>query len=144
MTGRPVDPRIILTARHNPFEIIILLMSLLSGVLNVLGFATSPALAVVTAAIPFYGWVWGFGLILGSGTALASLLYTIPMSLILERIGLTLLATLFTSHAIAIGLAAGTRGLGTALIVGSLAIGSALRVHAISRDIKMIGKAAAP
>lgn len=140
----PASPRFILTARHSPFEIIILLMSLLTGIINLLGFSTSPSLKAVTETLPFYVPVWGGALIAGSATALISIFRTIPMSLILERIGLTLLATAFTSYSFAIVLAAGTRGIGTALLTGAFAAGSVVRVLQINRDIRLIGEAAAP
>lgn len=139
-----VSPRFILTARHSPFEIMVLVVSLLTGVINLFGFNTSPTLEAVTRTIPFYLPVWGVGLVVGAATALVSVFLTIPMSLILERIGLSLLATLFTTYAIAVVLGAGSRGIGTALLVGCFALGSVLRVLSINRDIRLIGVAASP
>lgn len=138
------SPAFVFTARHSPFELVILLVSLLTGVINLAGASTSPSLASVASAIPFYVPVWAAGLVLGSSTALVSAFLAIPTSLVLERIGLSLLATLFTSYAAAIVIAAGTRGFGTALLIGCFAFGSVLRIHQINRDIKLIGRAAAP
>jgi hypothetical protein len=137
------SPHFILTARHSPFELAVLAVALITGVINLVANSTSPSLQAVAAAIPFYPQVWGAGLVLGSTAGLVSVFLKIPMSLILERIGLSLLATLFTSYGIAIGLAAGGRGIGSVLLVGSFAIGSVLRILAINRDIRLIGKAAA-
>lgn len=138
------SPAFIFTARHSPFEIVVLLVSLLTGVINLAGASTSPSLTAVAGAIPFYLPVWGAGLMLGSSAALVSAFLALPTSLVLERIGLSLLATLYTSYAAAILIAAGGRGAGTALLVSCFALGSVLRIFQVNRDIKLIGRAAAP
>lgn len=142
--GPAAGPAFIFTARHSPFEIAFLLMSVVSGVVNLIGGSTSPSLSAFAEALPWFLPAWGAGLIAGGICGLASVFMALPGSLIIERIGLSLLATLYSSYAVAVLFFAGGRGLGSGLLVLCVVVGSVLRILAIGRDIRLIGRAAAP
>jgi len=137
-------PAFIFTARHSPFEVAFLLLSIVVGVVTMFGGSTSPSLTAFTEVLPWFLPAWGAGLAAGGIAGVASVFMTLPGSLIIERIALSLLATLYSSYAIAVFAISGTRGLGTGLLVGCVVAGSTFRILAINRDIRLIGRAAAP
>lgn len=143
MRGHSGEPRgkslVIQSARHRPFEIAILTAATLTGVFS---FFTpkSPSILAMEASIPYYGYVWSIGLILGGGLGLASLLMKIPSTLLVERISMSLLSTLFLAYAFSavfiLGISLGSvGGLLNLLAFGG---GALARAFQISRDLKNI------
>lgn len=136
------QPVIVVTARRRPIEVSVLAISFLTGLLNLL--RPSDALSALSQFVPFYPVIWSVGLMLGAAAGLVGATRELPLSLILERIGLSVLATMFVTYTAAIVTIFGARGWGSAIIVGGLALGVLGRIRQISRDLRSIEEAGPP
>lgn len=131
---------LILSGRHRPLEIAVLLASLFTGLLGLFGTSTR-TVSAIDLMLPGYGWVWFAAITLGSTIALGSLPLKIPSSLIWERIGLSILATFFLGYTFAALTFAGGSGIRGSVYLLAFGLGALFRGWQISRDLKKLAEA---
>lgn len=136
-----VRPLLILSARHRPLEIAVLLASLLTGVFGLFSSTSGQTINSVDRILPGYGWVWYVGITLGALTALVSIFMSIPSSLLWERIGLSILATFFIGFSFASVTFAGAAGLRGSLFLLAFGLGAVFRARQITQDLRMLENA---
>lgn len=136
-----VRPLLILSARHRPLEIAVLLASLLTGVFGLFSSSSGQTVSSIDRILPGYGWVWYAGISLGALVALVSIFMSIPSSLLWERIGLSILATFFIGFAFAAITFAGAPGLRSSLFVLAFGLGALFRARQITQDLRMLENA---
>lgn len=131
-----MDTKLLVRNGRDPFELLFLVAALLVGIAGLLFDASSPNLR---SALPgsLLMW-WQAGLISGALISLYGISYPPPVSLLIERTGLLLLAGLCGAYAVAIIVNA-AEGLATGLFVGFAFSGaSLLRSIQITRDLKRV------
>lgn len=131
-------PVLILSARHRPLEISILVSGLLTGLLGLINYNSAGATRRLDELIPGYTWVFYAGLFLGSSTALVSIFLNLPTSLILERIGLTLMTMFLLGYAVSSIIIYGVVGLSGAWFISFISFGCVGRICQLNRDIKSL------
>lgn len=130
----------ILRSGRNPFEMFLLGACVLSGIVGVLAPAATEG-AVARVLPPWAGSVWYAGLFVGAGISFTGVLLRGLKSLLVERVGLLLLAGFFGVYAFAVFALAGWRGVFVSLFVAAFAVAATARFVQIGRDLK---KAEAP
>jgi predicted benzoate:H+ symporter BenE len=136
MAGKPV---LILSARHRPIEITVLVAFFLVGTIGL--FQPARTVQQLNDALHGWGWLWYAGIALGSSTALLSMIPKIPTSLIWERIGLTIISTFLVGYTFASTMFFGIEGLRASLIVVLFGLGCLLRAYQITRNLRLLEEA---
>lgn len=143
--AKDLYPLVILSGRHKPFEIIILLVAFAIGLTEiVIDVSTTSTTSIIHDLTPHLYLVWNFGIPIGSGVAIIGCYWrTLTDSLLIERIGLIILGTLTFSYGIGI-LLIPTANKGSTFFL--LAIGAAclVRVGQITFELGKIKRALAP
>jgi len=86
---------------RSPFQIVILVFCILTGVIGLATGSASPA-----SLAEVYGhWaaLWNVGVAIGGAGTLAAMFSPVPANLLVERVGMIWLSTLFLAYAVAIG-----------------------------------------
>jgi hypothetical protein len=84
---------------NQPFEVALLVTCVLTGVTGLL---TGNAAPVLQQVLGDHVWVWHAGLVVGSAVTLVAVFLRLPMTLVVERVGMIWLATLFLAYGAAI------------------------------------------
>lgn len=128
---------LLLGSSRSPFQIVVLAACVMAGIVGLLPHQSTSVLDTLAKG---YAHGWYIGLIVGGGLALASLtLRNIALALLIERVGLALLAGLFTAFGISVYFLLGwdlvrTGGI-TTLAFG---IAAAARVWQITHDLRKL------
>ncbi len=131
------QPALAVRSGRHPHEIALLVMSVVIGVLGlVFPGGVSPAPQGTLPGRILYAFF--IGLIIAGATSLFGALRDSLSGLLWERFGLSMLTCLYLAYAVAVLTYTGSRGLTTALFVGSMAVASLVRVVQIVRDIKTV------
>lgn len=132
-------PLLIQSGRH-PFELVILFMCVLTGLAGLLTGSASPAIVII---LHEWSWIWNVSIVLGGiGTGL-SVLCKLPVNLLLERVGMVWLFTLFAAYSAAIFSVDSDRAVTSGGIVLALALAALARVLQITKDLSKLQKALA-
>ncbi|AHH98345.1 hypothetical protein [Kutzneria albida] len=126
---------VIVRSGRNPFEVFLLSAAVLSGGAGLLAQASwSPAVAntLPDGLVP----VWYGGLVLGGVVSVVGVLLNGLVSLLVERVGLTLLGGFAVLYVSVVLVEAGWRGTLPALFVGAFAMACVGRFVTIGRDLK--------
>lgn len=128
----------VLTARHRPFEVLVLIITLLTGLLGLFDLRPTRTMNVIEYFLPGYAWIWYGFIILGAAVSLYSCFLTVPSALILERIGMTILVTFYFGYSFcALFLPAGG-GISSALTLAGFGIAAAFRIRNLNKDIRIL------
>lgn len=128
---------IIIHSGRNPYAIFLLAAIVLTGVSGLISPQhTSPVVAHLLA--PWELAAWYGGLVIAGTVSLAGLFSRGLMSLLVERVGLVVLASLSAMYAVAVVAQGGATLSLAAGTAGSFALASAARVWQIGRDLKEI------
>lgn len=139
-TPMPGDPGHGPIVRHgrNPVAISMFAMLMLSGIIGLVD--PSKASPVLTSVMGGWVWTWHVGLLIGSGTALVGVLILKTLTdVLVERIGVIWLATLFLAYGLIACVSGGTFTTYTGVILGlGLAFGA--RAWQITKDLQRLRK----
>jgi len=119
---------------RQPFEVVILTTCFLSGLVGILTGSYPPA---VVFALHTFAWAYNVCLLLGSSVTLLGVWLKPVISLLIERIGMIWLGTIFLAYGIAITLSSTASVTGGILLYG-LAAACAARAITITRDLQKI------
>lgn len=122
---------------RNPLSITVLLAFFGSGVLGlVLPGQASPSVSEVLGA---WAWVWHAGLAIGAATALVGVLVLKPLNdVLVERVGMVWLASLFLSYFVAVCVADDAFFTTYSGVVLGLGVAFAVRAWQITRDLRAL------
>ena len=142
MQTDPTIPRVgpvpapVLRSGRNPLAISVLLVFLLSGTVGLLTpEASSPILAEV---LGHWVWVWHTGLVIGSSTALLGLALRPLSNVLVERVGMMWMASLFLAYFVAVCVTDDAYFTTYSGVILSLGIAFAARVVQITRDLRRL------
>lgn len=127
---------VIQSIRHRPFEVVIVFTVLLTGIAS--SFNKSPVVAAIEQTLPFYGYVWNIGLILSGTVGVISIIMNMPSTLIVERISMSLMATLFIAYGFTVVFIIGTSSIAGVLSLFAFGTGAFARIIQITGDLKKI------
>jgi hypothetical protein len=127
--------------RREPFELWLLAACCASGLAGLL--APGRAAGVLALLPPWERYTWSAGLLLGGGTALAGVIAASPVGLLVERIGLCVLAGWCCGYGAAVVGVAGLRGTVAAAFVLGFAAACAVRAWQIGRQLRAAATGAA-
>jgi hypothetical protein len=122
---------------RSPFQIVILVACVLTGLVGLITGSSSPA----SIAEVYGDWavLWNVGVVLGGVGTLGAMFSPVPANLLVERVGMIWLATMFFAYAVAIALYNDpdrvVAGLGTDL---ALATACLVRAYQISRQLALL------
>jgi len=120
---------------RNPFEVLMLCACAIAGAAGLIAPAASSN--AITATLPHWEVVcWYSGLLAGGVISLAGVFARGVTSLLVERVGIILLACLMLAYALALFVQVGIRGTLPALITGLFAVACAVRFVYITADLK--------
>jgi hypothetical protein len=130
-------PPVVVTGRHRPHEVTLLVFCALLGVAFVAG--ARPPGSVEEAIPSWLRWTW-YLLLLVSGTAglVSLLLRDVYLALVMERGAMFGQAAAFTVYALAIFALGGWQGLAAGGLCAALATASVWRFRQVSRDIRLV------
>ena len=121
--------------RH-PFEIVVLVALILLGVGGLLSGSARQTSSTGELLGPVWTVLWDSVLIVGSGTALVGLFLREPLSLLIERIGMYVLATACGAFGVAVIASGELAYLRTGTIFLAVAITALYRIGQLTRDIR--------
>lgn len=125
---------------RSPFQIVILISCILTGLVGLITGSSSPA----SIAEVYGDWavLWNIGVVLGGAGTLGAMFSPVPANLLVERVGMIWLATMFFAYGVAIALYNDpdrvVAGLGTDL---ALATACLVRAYQISRQLAALRQA---
>lgn len=125
----------VLRSGRNPFEVWLLGACIVTGAA---GFLTSQAVsgAVARALPPWAGTLWYASLFVGASISFTGIMLRGLKSLLVERVGLLLMAGFGLVYAAAVVLSAGWSGLFVAVFVAGFAAANISRFVQIGQDLK--------
>lgn len=132
----PYRRALLINSGRQPFELVILAVCVLSGLSGLLvPGAQSPA---IVAALGEWTWAWYVGLTLGGAVPLVGVWLKMPTCLLIERVGMVWLSTLFLAYGVGIAFVADSRGVTAAAFTAGYGLAAAARVWQISRDLRKL------
>ena len=128
---------IVIRSGRNPYAIFLLVACVLTGVSGLISpRLTSPVVAHLLASWELYAWYGG--LFASGSVALAGLSARGLTSLLVERVGLVVLASLSAMSAVAVAVQGGAALSFSSAFVGCFAVASVVRVWQIGQDTKKL------
>ena len=133
---------LVLRSANSPFQILTVVACLISGVAGL--FPHEPS-GVIDQLANGGTQIWYVGLIIGAAIALGGRFFQLPMSLLVERVGLFLLAGLMLGYGVGIYLVVGWERARTAgVIIAAFGVACAVRSWQIGRDLERLRRALTP
>lgn len=130
----------IVRSGRNPLSATVLAVFAVSGVLGLLD--PSQASPILRGVLGHYVWIWHGGLVIGSATALVGVTVLKPLNdVLVERIGMVWLATLFLSYFVAVCANDSAFFSTYSGIVLGLGLAFAMRAWQITRDLRRLHRA---
>lgn len=126
---------LVITSGRQPFEVMLLVACVLSGIAGLFGAGSRTIEAVVTPpwALMFHG-----VLAAAATLTLAGIFLHLPLNLLIERAGLLIMSWLLLTYTAALyGLAARQVGVAGA-VIGAFGVASVVRAWQISRDLNKL------
>lgn len=120
---------------RQPFEVVILVTCFLSGLAGVL---TGNFPEPIVRMLHSYAWAYSVSLGLGAIVTLVGVFLKPVVSLLIERVGMVWLGTIFLAYAISVSVQVDGRGITGAILLYGLALATAARAITITRDIRKI------
>src|SRR2546430_17175936 len=133
---------LILASSNSPFQILTVVACLISGVA---GLFPHESTGVIDQLADGGALIWYSGLALGAVIALVGRFFQLPMSLLVERVGLYLLAGVMLSYGFGIYLLIGfERARLSGVIIVAFGLACAVRCWQIGRDLQRLRRALTP
>lgn len=129
---------LLIQSGRQPFEIVILMTCIISGLVGLLVGETSITLQKVLGD---WTWTWSLSLFLGSTISMVGVCLKPPLCLLTERIGMMWLGCIFLAYGLAIALTGEARIITSATLVLGLGIAAGTRSFQISKDLRKISLA---
>lgn len=131
------DPQPVVRTGRNPLAISMVLVFFVSGVAGL--FSTEVSSPTLSAVLGSYVWLWHTGLIIGAGTALVGILLLKPlMDVLVERVGMVWLASLFLSYFVAVCVNDDAYFTTYSGVILGLGIAFGARAWQITRDLRRL------
>jgi hypothetical protein len=139
-SGVRMMPRaLILRSANSPFQILTVVACLISGVAGLFPHEPSGVIDQLTGGGAL---IWYSGLILGAAVTLGARFFDLPTSLLVERVGLYLLAGLALSYGVGIYLLIGfERARLSGVIIMAFGVACTVRSWQIGRDLQRLRRA---
>jgi hypothetical protein len=133
---------LILRSANSPFQILTVVACLISGVAGLLPHEPSGVIDQLASGGAI---IWYVGLTLGAAIALGSRLFQLPVSLLVERVGLLLLAGVMLSYGVGIYLLISfERARLSGVIILAFGVACCARSWQIGRDLQRLRRALTP
>lgn len=121
------------TSGRNPFEIILILAALLAGLTGLL--VPGSGSGLIQRLLADWEVVWNVGLTVGAATAALSLVLKPPMTLLIERVGMTWLAALMIPFGAAVYVLSDNPASTGAFLIAGYGVACAARVAQITHQL---------
>jgi hypothetical protein len=125
---------------RQPFEVVILVTCVLSGLVGLL---TNEYPAPVKLILHSFTWAYGASLSAGAVIALIGIYIKPVASLLVERVGMAWLGSIFFAYAVAVTVQPQGRGLTGAILLFGLGLATIARAITITRDLRKVQQALA-
>jgi len=126
---------LLIRSGRNPFEVLLLCACAVAGAIGLI--APGASANAITATLPHWEVLcWYSGLLAGGVVSLAGVFARGVTSLLVERVGIIILACLMLAYALALFTQVGIRGVLPGAVTGLFAVACAVRFVYITTDLK--------
>lgn len=134
----PYRKALLIHSGRQPFEVALLTICILVGLVGLLTGSTSKAIEFILGD---WSWIWNAGLVVGGAFTLVGVSLRLPESLLWERIGMVWLSTLFLTLGTAVIALYWDQGFTAVGFLLAYGFAAAVRVIHIGRDLKVLSQA---